>query len=242
MRFIEKDKITEVFKNTNLTALRRYVTTQIAAQPLPIHPAFNLNRETKQSLEQQLLTEQKGLCCYCLQQIANQDFHIEHLAPQSAFLNEEVNYYNLFLSCGSHRVRKNHCGHYKGNYLIPKIMSYYNPNTNSKCEDLFKYNLLGEILPIAGHDSMANNFRNYNTLNLQTRSIINTIEILNLNCEELKTIRKRISDSILGFPDDIIGLEYLLEGQRTPNPQTGFLDPFCELSCYFLKFKIDLLN
>lgn len=242
MRFIEKDNITVVFRNINLIPLRRYVTAQLAAQPLPIHPRYDLDRVTRESLVAQLLAEQYGLCCYCMKLIEGQDFHIDHLAPQSFFHNEEVNYYNLFLSCGSHRTRKNHCGHFKDNNLIPKVMSYYNPNTNTRCENLFKYSFNGEILPRGGYESMINNYRNYGNLNLETKTIINTIEVLNLNCEELKATRKRISDFILDLPDVRAKLEYLYEDQSTPNPHTGFLDPFCELTRYFLKFKIDRLN
>lgn len=242
MRFIEKEKITDVFRNTNLTRLRRYVTAQLAAQPNPLHPSFNLNRETRLSLIRQLLSEQKGLCCYCLQQLEEGDFHIEHLAPQSAFLNEEVNYYNLFLSCGSDRIRKNHCGQSKDNNLIPKIISSHNPNTHVKCEDLFKYNLLGEILPKEGLDTMINNYRQFERLNRLTKSLISTIDVLNLNCEELKVTRRRILNRILELPDDRIALERLSRQVLNPDPQTGFLAPFCELSNYFIKMKIDRLN
>jgi uncharacterized protein (TIGR02646 family) len=242
MRFIEKINITEIASNHNLASLNNYIHDQLFAEPDPLHPSYNLERNIRQGLESQLLSEQKGLCCYCLMQLEDQDYHIEHLAPQSAFINEEVNYYNLYLSCGSHRYRKDHCGHQKENNLIPKVISYFNPNTNAKCEDFFKYNLLGEILPKDGLDTMTNNYRHFETLNQLTKSLISTIEVLNLNCEELVTIRRRILDGILALQDNQARLENMLMQVLTPNQQTGKLESLCELSAYIIRLKINQLN
>ena len=107
MRYIEKENITHLFRNNNLTPLRRYINKQLSATPDPLHPSYNLDTTTKTLLVQQLKQEQKGLCCYCLQQFENDDYHIEHLAPQSVFLNEEVYYYNLFFIMWFKQIDKN---------------------------------------------------------------------------------------------------------------------------------------
>lgn len=242
MRFIEKDKITSVFLNENLRELRKFVNLQLSCQPDPIHPDYDsLRSQIKNQIIAQLKKEQFGLCCYCLQRFESNHFHIEHLAPQSAFLNEEVNYYNLFLSCGSNKVHKNHCGHKKDDIIIPKIVSYFNPKRNVKCQDLLKYNVIGEILPNEGYESMLLNYDNYKILNDQTKILLATIETLNLNCLELVSNRKKIIEGILSLPDDREKLENTLLFIEKPDEETGFLDPFCELSRFFLKYKIKKL-
>ena len=242
MRYIEKDKITDVFSNGNLRKLRNYVNIQLSAQPDSLHPDYNgLNPVIRTDIINQLKLEQKGLCCYCLQRLVNSDTHIEHLAPQSAFLNEEVNYYNIFLSCGSNKYQKKHCGHYKKEYTIPKVISYFNPKTHIKCQDLFKYNLLGEILPSDGFNSIKMNYERYIDLNSHTKSLLATIDVLNLNCKELVSIRKGIIKGVVELPDDKAKLEKTLSLLETPNYNTGYLDPFCELTIFFLKDKIKKL-
>jgi len=242
MRFIEKDKITSVFFNENLKELRKFVNLQLGSQPDPLHPDYNsLRSNIKTQIIAQLKNEQFGLCCYCLQRLESDHFHIEHLAPQSAFLNEEVNYYNLFLSCGSNKVSKKHCGHKKDDKVIPKIISFYNPQRNIKCQDLFKYNVIGEILPREGYESMEINYVKIKKLNEQTKILLATIEVLNLNCIELVSIRKKIIDGIINLPDEREKLENTLLLLEKPDEETGLLDSFCELSRFFLKYKISKL-
>lgn len=238
MRYIEKENITSVFKNANLLPLKKYVNMQLSAQPDPLHPAYNFDRATKQQLIKQLIIEQKGLCCYCMQQFENGVYHIEHLVPQSAFKNEEVNYYNLFLSCGNSKSTKLHCGHSKKNDQIVKTISYFNPNTNEKCQDLFKYNLIGEILPIQGKESIKDNYKHYETLNSNTKSLLGSIEVLNLNCKSLIADRKKIADAVFSLPDDRLLIDTTITNLEIPNPVTGFLDPMCSVSIFFLKQKL----
>lgn len=238
MRYIEKENITTVFKNVNLLHLKKYVNLQLSAQPDPLHPLYSLDRVTKQQLIKQLITEQKGLCCYCMQQFENSVYHIEHLVPQSAFKNEEVNYYNLFLSCGNDKYYKKHCGQFKKENQIPKLISYFNPKSNEKCQDLFKYNIIGEILPIQGEESIKDNYKHYKTLNPNTKSLLGSIEVLNLNCISLVADRRKIADAIFSLPDNRPLIENTITNLEIPNPVTGFLDPMCSVSIFFLKQKL----
>lgn len=244
MRFIGKDKITQVFFNANISPLRRYVNKQLSAKPDPLHPNYALDRIIREALVSQLLIEQKGLCCYCMQRIEveKEDFHIEHLAPQSSFKNEEVNYYNLFLSCGSPKISKKHCGHFKADYLIPKVVSFFNERSGTRCQDYFKYTITGEILPKDGCGSMEKNYTNYKNLNIQTKILISVIDALNLNALSLKETRKSISESIFSLPDDLDALNIQLNNLNVFDPETGYFISMSEVSKYFLEEKIKKIS
>ena len=114
MRYIYKNDITAIAANANLLLLNSFIATQLTTAPDPLHPAYSgLTTAIKNNLILQLITEQQGLCCYCMERLEAGRHHIEHLAPQSGYKNEEVQYYNLYLSCGSNKENKNHCGHAK---------------------------------------------------------------------------------------------------------------------------------
>jgi uncharacterized protein (TIGR02646 family) len=242
MRYIAKNNITCIEGNPNLIPLNNYVTLQLSAIPDALHPAYNgLNGNIKTNLTTQLITEQQGLCCYCMQKLEIGKFHIEHLAPRCGFKNEEVHYYNLFLSCGSPKEKKTHCGQAKGDTPIPKLISFYNTSSGKKCEDFFKYNLQGEILPKEGLEDIATNYNNYQNLNALTKQILGVIEVLNLNSEILKNSRKNIAFSIMGLPDNIQQLQNTINKYETPDA-SGYLNPFYYVAIYFLTFKISRIN
>jgi uncharacterized protein (TIGR02646 family) len=242
MRYIAKNDITLISGNHNLVPLSSFIQTQLTTVPNPLHPAYSgLNSVIKNSLITQMLIEQNGLCCYCMERLETGRHHIEHLASQCGHKNEEVQYYNLYLSCGSGKENKNHCGHAKKNLPIPKLISFYNPQSDEKCEDFFKYNLQGEILPKQGYESMTNNFKEYYKLNSLSKQLVGTIEVLNLNSEILKANRKNIADSIMLLPDNLAQLQTAKNRFQIPDAQ-GYLDAMFEVAVYFLTFKISRLQ
>ena len=242
MKYIAKSDIASSPLNPVAVQLNEYILTQISSVPEALHPRYDgIPNGVKEGLVAELLAEQMGLCCYCMSSIEEGRFHIEHLAPQSGYKNEEVQYYNLFLSCGSKKENLVHCGHIKRDYPIPKLISYFNPKSGEKCEDYFKYNLQGEILPKQGLESMSMNIKKIDTLNPVTKLLIGVIEILNLNCDVLKSKRKSVVSTIMGLPDDQAVLRLLAEKLSTPD-ERGFLQSMVPVAIHFINLKINKLT
>lgn len=97
------------------------------------------------ALRAALLTEQKGLCCYCETRIDNGDFHIEHFRPKdpALFPYLQLTYDNLHACC-----RKNapggpeeYCGHKKANEFSDLLVS----PLETDCGSHFRYDAMGGI-------------------------------------------------------------------------------------------------
>lgn len=128
-----------------------------------------LSGTEKRVMRQSLLEEQGQICCYCNQDISDNDFHIEHFKPQETFEALELEYSNLHASCLKNKKpgTPSHCGDAKSNW-------FDNSQTLSPLDDhetSFKYLGNGDIEP-------ANN-------NAKVM-----IERLNLKDESLKAKRK----------------------------------------------------
>lgn len=124
-----------------------------------------------------LVIEQEEYCPYCEKRIYTNEYgHIEHIKPRDSYPKEFQNYDNLLVSCNG----KNSCGVYKKNNYDNKFI---NPVIENP-EDYFNYNIAnGEIVP-------KNNDENSN----EYIRAIYTIDVLNLNCYELKEARKALID------------------------------------------------
>jgi uncharacterized protein (TIGR02646 family) len=77
----------------------------------------------KDALRQSLVTEQRGLCCYCQSRIhPNEDeMKIEHCQSQTDFPAHQLDYSNLLGAClgGEGRTKKDqHCDSRKGNSVL----------------------------------------------------------------------------------------------------------------------------
>lgn len=124
-----------------------------------------------------LVIEQEEYCPYCEKRIyTNDDGHIEHIKPRDSYPKEFQNYDNLLVSCN----QKNSCGIYKKNKYDNKFI---NPVIENP-ENYFNYNIAnGEIIPKSNEENSNEYIR-----------AIYTINILNLNCYELKEARKALID------------------------------------------------
>src|SRR5690606_29090258 len=79
----------------------------------------NLPSTAKQTLRDNLVSEQRGLCCYCLGKITltESTMKIEHFEPQSLYPEKQLIYSNLFGACPG-KIKGNdeaHCDTFKGN-------------------------------------------------------------------------------------------------------------------------------
>ena len=138
--------------------------------------------DLKQEIKELLLREQKFICCYCEEQVAIENCHIEHLLPKGKpqFAHLKSSYSNLLCSCDYPKS----CGHGKGNSTIN-----VSP-LQTTCGDAFAYDDNGKI---EGKDQDA----------------VNTIRDLKLDCERLNAARNGIIAVFLNvMPDDITLSEY----------------------------------
>lgn len=118
-------------------------------------PTFNnLQNPEKAVLQDALIREQGGLCCYCGRAINCSDSHIEHFRPQEHFPELALDFSNLFASCIRQQKPDNpiHCGHCKGKWFDEALaISPLHPD----CEQRFSYDDNGEIVPTDGDDRAA---------------------------------------------------------------------------------------
>lgn len=189
MLYIEKSKTPR--------SLLKFIALQKSAG---FHPAYtDLRKPYINELDSLLFKEQKGLCCYCMQQIPEDTTKRtrEHFLPESQFKLDEVNYFNIYLACNKKSCNTTHCDVTKSDSLISKYIGH------PKCEDFFKYNREGEILPKKLPFDEWNKFKTSpNTHEIfekspETAEILAAIFILNLNQAELVEKRKNFIAGII---------------------------------------------
>lgn len=157
----------------------------------------------KSLLNHILRNEQRNICCYCQRRIdhyqgdKNTGAHNEHLYPQSKDTGDgsiDLEYKNIFACCIASKGKKKqsqHCGEAKGkNVIIGSI-------TDTHCQDRFKYNLIGEILPNGSYDDWSEYVANYNQLSQDLKNLVDEIKVLNLNCNSLVEERKNVIEDIV---------------------------------------------
>lgn len=147
-------------------------------------------KKVKKELKRSLINEQHHICCYCECRITESTSHIEHFKPKGnpAYSNLQLEYSNLFASCGIERSGKNeeHCGHKKYKEYNSNLISPLEPD----CSTHFKYNIFGEI----EHN---NSKRGEETINM-----------LNLNSALLKAQRQKLIDYFLDIDDNELDIEF----------------------------------
>jgi uncharacterized protein (TIGR02646 family) len=138
------------------------------------------NFEEKADLRLALVTEQRGLCCYCMGRIhyGPTTMKIEHWRCRAQYPGEQLNYHNLLGAClGGHGQprHKQHCDTKKSDSSIK-----WNPaDPADRIETRIRYELDGSI---RSDDA---------TFNTQLDSV------LNLNLNELKNSRKGVYSGFL---------------------------------------------
>lgn len=137
----------------------------------------DLQNPDKNSIKNQLLQEQGGLCAYCMKKINMDNSSIEHWYPRNPKSGEkkekvDFDYYNLYVTCreNNKRLINQTCDEHKGNSIIT-----INPSVVEHIDTIY-YNSNGEI----------------HSTNPDFEKDID--DILNLNCEysNLNTSRKKV--------------------------------------------------
>lgn len=108
--------------------------------------------------------------------------------------------------------------------------------SDKRCANFFRYNTLGEIVP-------ANTFRtikqckdNYHQLTAEQQTVLATIEMLNLNAERLKDLRKAILTQLMKLYDKVRKEKILQEIEKyQQREKDGRYKRFCEVIVYYLR-------
>lgn len=184
--------------------IRDFKATQQSAGLPATYDAFGV-KGNKSALNDVLRAQQRNICCYCQRRIdhfqgdKNTGAHNEHLYPQSKDPGDgsiDLDHNNIYACCiASEGLKKKsqHCGEAKGNKVIVGSIS------DPQCEDRFKYNLIGEILPNGSFDDWKAYLSNYSQLPRSHQQIVDEIKILNLNCNSLITERRNVIDTIASW-------------------------------------------
>jgi uncharacterized protein (TIGR02646 family) len=140
----------------------------------------DLSGKIKKILKQNLMEEQRFLCCYCENELSLNDCHIEHFEPQSRPNVDPLDYLNLLCSCQNNpeRGKPLHCGHLKSDWFDPNLLiSPLDPT----CENRFKFTFDGRIHPVNDNDQAAKM----------------TISRLGLNIPKLRDLRRNAIEPFL---------------------------------------------
>ena len=173
-----------------------------------------LRGKVKQKVNESLLGEQGGLCCYCEIEVNMERGHIDHLLPQCAHPECVFEYGNLLYSCPERSKEDmgerdtegkvpQTCGHAKGNNILPITP------LDKDCETHFIYTEAGYIFG-------------------KTKEASETILILNLNgsqriCNRRRNIYEEICECKSILTPDEFDLWINAELQRKPD---GTFKPF----------------
>ena len=150
----------------------------LAVHRKKLHSDYD-NYQAKDDLRHALVTEQRGLCCYCMGSIIpkRECMKIEHWKSRASYPQEQLHYRNLLGACtgGQRQPRRlQHCDTRKGGRGLK-----WNPaNPKHRIETRIRYELDGSIRSDeADFDGQIN-------------------DVLNLNLPLLKNHRKAILDAV----------------------------------------------
>lgn len=184
------------------------------------------NYEDTAALRQALVTEQRGICCYCMGRIRNgpNTMKIEHWRCQSRYPAGQLEYRNLLGAClGGHGQppEDQHCDTRKGD----RDLSWNPADPDHHIETRIRYELDGSI---------RSDEPDFNT---------ELDEVLNLNHKRLKNSRKGVLDAVLGW--------WKQERRHGPVPRARFkrerdrrlhgpgdLEPFCQAVVWWLEQRL----
>ena len=113
-----------------------------------IEPEYrNLQQPERGATERHLFAEQTGQCVYCGRGISlarKQRYHLEHFRPRSKYPDLQLDYANLFLSCGPEgdNGARNTCGHHKGDWFEEGC---HIPPAPEACAKHFRFHSSGRI-------------------------------------------------------------------------------------------------
>jgi len=188
-----------------------------------IHADYD-NYPEKDELRDSLVTEQRGICCYCMQRIKpnSEDMKIEHWHSQDLYSHRQIDYSNLLGAClgGEGQVAKmHHCDTKKGN----RDLTYNPANPLHDVEGSLHFLGDGTI----------------ESIDAQFDREINTV--LNLNQSLLVKNRKAVLEALRqGLIQEKPSNADILRELKKWNGDNGEdLEPFCQVIVYYLRKKVN---
>ncbi len=187
------------------------------------------NYAYKDELRNALVTEQHGLCCYCMGRISpdSNTMKIEHWQCQTTYPNQQLTYRNLLGACKGGEgqpFHSQHCDTRKGDDEI-----LWNPaDPTHSIETRIRYEPNGTI--------RSNNKTFDNQLN----------QILNLNLPILKANRSRVLDAVLewwkrkggGRKGRPMNRDDFVRKRNQYASGVGKLQPYCQVTVWWLEQRI----
>ncbi len=184
------------------------------------------NYGDKDALRHALVTEQRGICCYCMGRIRNgpATMKMEHWRCQSGYPAEQLDYRNLLGAClggDGQPSRLQHCDTRKGNRDLQ-----WNPaDPAHRIETRIRYEADGSIRSDdAAFDAQLE-------------------EVLNLNLRLLKNNRKAVWVAVIEWWGLHVrgrnGERRRLERHRDlPVAGNGELEPYCQVTVWWLEQRL----
>ena len=186
------------------------------------------NYREKAELRRALVTEHRGLCCYCMGRISSAltGMKIEHWRCQRRFPHEQLNYRNLLAAClggeGQPRHRQ-HCDTSKGD----KDLEWNPADPAHHIETRVSYGPDGSV-----HGDKAKFDEHLNN-------------VLNLNLPILRNNRKLLLDAVLswwkhekariGGP---VPRDRFVREKEKQVPSEGHLRPYCQVARWWLDQRL----
>lgn len=211
----------------------------------------NLTREIKDDLLKALLEEQGYICAYCMQKINQSNSSIEHIIRQS-FIDEngynlgeenQLNYENLLAVCEGKSCKGNnqHCDKSRAVYQdkVPKRRLFITPLENRIIQNI-KYANNGFIFyddftEIKDIEEMSNHTELSEVENIK----YDLQEVLNLNCEELKTKRGILLNALKRLTKNWTHKEKIeKELIRYQTKTSSQYEEMCQVAIYHLSKKL----
>ena len=186
------------------------------------------NYPDKDGLRVALVSEQRGLCCYCMGRIYSDGtkMKIEHWRCRRNYSAEQLNYRNLLAACLGGRGKPRdlqHCDTRKGDDDLR-----WNPaDPAHRIEARIRYEADGGIRSDG------------------SKFDVELTQVLNLNLAQLKNNRKGVLDSVLEWwrhektkVQDRVPRSRLERERNRRTPQTGELEPYCQVAVWWLDQRL----
>ena len=188
------------------------------------------NYPGKYALRDALVSEQQGLCCYCMGRIRNDAMKVEHWKCQSRCPEHQLNYRNILAACRGGEGKpqdRQHCDTRKGD----KDLQWNPANSRHRIETRLRYTADGSVE--SGSDEFNSQLQ----------------EVLNLNLPVLMTHRKLVLDAILDWwkheqarnRGPVPRARFERERDRRI-PRAGTLNPYCQVAVWWLDQRLKRMS
>jgi uncharacterized protein (TIGR02646 family) len=196
-------------------------------------PSFdNLPPTVLNEIIQQLLKDQGYICCYTMDEITPETAELVLFYPHKFFVTKELSYDNMYLALKQppklpDNLKMGYTS--KGNTVIPNYLA------DIRCSTYFRYNTLGEMIPTGTFRTVRKCKDNFKKLTPEQQMVMNTIDVLNLNADNLKQQRKAILQQVTELVRKVSKAQIQeVVAKLFKKDKAGKYRRFCEVMIYYL--------